>query len=133
MTRTLQPCGTYAAYRRHLRHQEPPDDACRAAGTAGRAKYKRPPHPRQPGEARCGTLAGWSRHQNRGETPCPACCTRKAEYDKRRREAPQHARTARLNARAQGKALGELARRHHDEYRALYAEHKAKLLAEATD
>ena len=29
--RILQPCGTYAAYRRHLRHKETPCDACRDA------------------------------------------------------------------------------------------------------
>lgn len=27
----LKPCGTYAAYRRHLRNDEPVDDACAAA------------------------------------------------------------------------------------------------------
>lgn len=29
--RVLQPCGTLAAYRRHVRHHEPVDDACRQA------------------------------------------------------------------------------------------------------
>lgn len=31
MARELKPCGTPAAYRRHLRRNEPVDDACRAA------------------------------------------------------------------------------------------------------
>lgn len=31
--RELQPCGTEAAYARHLRHDEPVDDACREAAT----------------------------------------------------------------------------------------------------
>ena len=31
MARTLQPCGTFAAYRRHLRAKETPCDACRQA------------------------------------------------------------------------------------------------------
>jgi hypothetical protein len=32
--RAPQPCGTYAAYRRHQRHGEPIDDACREAYNA---------------------------------------------------------------------------------------------------
>jgi len=32
--RELRPCGTWAAYRRHLRRCEPIDDACRKAATA---------------------------------------------------------------------------------------------------
>jgi len=31
MPRPKAPCGTYSAYKRHLRAQEPVDDACRAA------------------------------------------------------------------------------------------------------
>lgn len=33
MTRSLKPCGTTAAYRRHLRNGEPACDACKAANT----------------------------------------------------------------------------------------------------
>jgi hypothetical protein len=29
-----QPCGTVAAYKRHLRHREPPCDPCREANAA---------------------------------------------------------------------------------------------------
>ncbi len=32
--RELRPCGTWAAYRRHLRRCEPVDDACRKAAVA---------------------------------------------------------------------------------------------------
>jgi hypothetical protein len=32
--RNLAPCGTWAAYRRHLRRYEPVDDACRKAASA---------------------------------------------------------------------------------------------------
>ena len=32
--RELKPCGTWAAYRRHLRRCEPVDDACRKAASA---------------------------------------------------------------------------------------------------
>ena len=34
MTRVLKPCGTPAAYARHLRHYEVPCEACTAANTA---------------------------------------------------------------------------------------------------
>jgi hypothetical protein len=36
-----QPCGTTAAYRRHLRNGEVPCDACRAANTAKHAELRR--------------------------------------------------------------------------------------------
>jgi hypothetical protein len=34
--RNLRPCGTDAAWRRHHRHDEPKDDACRQAHNAAR-------------------------------------------------------------------------------------------------
>lgn len=34
MKRPLAPCGTWAAYRRHLRRYQTPCDACRKAATA---------------------------------------------------------------------------------------------------
>lgn len=34
MKRPLAPCGTWAAYRRHLRRYEPVDDTCRKAASA---------------------------------------------------------------------------------------------------
>lgn len=45
MTRELQPCGTPAAYQRHLRRREDPCDACKAANRkrsseAAREAYK---------------------------------------------------------------------------------------------
>lgn len=43
MGRPKAPCGTDAAYRRHLRNGEPVDDACRKAHTmAGRAHRRSP-------------------------------------------------------------------------------------------
>jgi len=39
MARQLQPCGTPAAYRRHLRHGEQPCDACRDAMRAYQKKW----------------------------------------------------------------------------------------------
>jgi hypothetical protein len=41
MSRPKAPCGTDAAYRRHLKHEEPVDEACRDAHTAaGRESRK---------------------------------------------------------------------------------------------
>jgi hypothetical protein len=34
MKRPVRPCGSYAAYRRHIAHREVPCDACRAAALA---------------------------------------------------------------------------------------------------
>jgi len=40
MTRELKPCGTEAAYKRHIRHGETPDEACyRAAARDRRLRY----------------------------------------------------------------------------------------------
>lgn len=36
----LKPCGTYAAYMRHLRHGETPDAECRAAATAYKRQFR---------------------------------------------------------------------------------------------
>jgi hypothetical protein len=35
-----QPCGTRAAYRRHLKNGEKPDEACRAANAAHVASHR---------------------------------------------------------------------------------------------
>ena len=40
MTRNLRPCGTTAAYRRHLRNGEQPCEACRSANAAARRDQK---------------------------------------------------------------------------------------------
>ncbi|WP_326721933.1 WhiB family transcriptional regulator [Streptomyces sp. NBC_00243] len=37
----IAPCGTRAAYQRHVRKGEPPDDACRAANARGASIYRR--------------------------------------------------------------------------------------------
>jgi hypothetical protein len=70
----LKPCGTPAAYRRHLRHREEPCDACRQAEldrgeAARRAQGALPKQSLQP----CGTPAAYARHRAHGETPCPPC------------------------------------------------------------
>lgn len=40
MSRTLSPCGTEAAYRRHLRHGEEPCDDCKRAAALARGRRK---------------------------------------------------------------------------------------------
>lgn len=69
----LAPCGTVAAYRRHLRHGEEPCAECRAANTAAvRAFRSRTPvAPRE--LLPCGTEAAWRRHYRRRERACPEC------------------------------------------------------------
>ncbi|MDR1266595.1 MAG: hypothetical protein LBK42_13820 [Propionibacteriaceae bacterium] len=51
MERRLRPCGTQAAYRRHLRHGEKPCGACLAANTIASRRTRsddRPPAPLTP-------------------------------------------------------------------------------------
>lgn len=43
MARPKAPCGTDAAYRRHLRNEEPVDDACREAHAAAQRSARRSP------------------------------------------------------------------------------------------
>ncbi len=81
-------------------------------------------------DERHGTAAGARRHSTAGEPPCDACRAAKAEYDKNWRSAPEKTRRNRLHASAQAKASSELRRAHLDEYRALYLQAKAALIAE---
>lgn len=67
MTRELKPCGTPAAYRRHLRHGEYPCEACREAELERNRKHG----PFRP--AVCGTPSGYNRHLKRREQACDAC------------------------------------------------------------
>ena len=78
----LRPCGTAAAYRRHISRGEEPCGACREAKREdSRTSYKRrnqagwEPRKLQP----CGTYAGFRRHYRRGEEPCAPCREAKKE------------------------------------------------------
>jgi hypothetical protein len=82
---------------------------------------------------RCGTPSGFRRHQKAGEKPCEACTAAKSEADKRWRAAPRVTQRNRASARAQHLALRDLSRLHHDEYSALYQQHKAALFAQLED
>lgn len=85
----LQPCGTPAAYGRHLRKRETPCDDCREARRVARAEARRAnPQPAKPRELRpCGTSAAYDRHIRAGETPCEPCleAAREASREARRR------------------------------------------------
>lgn len=71
--RELKPCGTPAAYRRHIKRGEEPCEPCRAANTqrkkagavTGRTGRRKP--------IAHGTRAGYRQHRYRGEEACPAC------------------------------------------------------------
>lgn len=83
MARDLLPCGTYAAYTRHLYHHEDPCDLCREAAAARRREQRRanprPPKPRAALKP-CGTYAAYARHVMHGETPCEDCRQAHREY-----------------------------------------------------
>ena len=70
MSRELQPCGTYAAYRRHLSHGEYPCQPCTEAAAAHQRKV-RGTKPRV--LAPCGTVGAYHRHIRSNETPCDDC------------------------------------------------------------
>lgn len=67
-----KPCGTLAAYARHLRHREIPCDDCTQANReAKRTKGVPTPERRKP--IKHGTRAGYRQHRYRGETACADC------------------------------------------------------------
>lgn len=68
MSRSLKPCGTPAAYRRHLRWGQEPCESCLEA-EATRTRGGRPKPRLKP----CGTRAAYTRHVKAGEVPCEAC------------------------------------------------------------
>lgn len=69
----LRPCGTPAAYRRHLYNGEQPCPECHTAWTEHHRKRNRArgtkPKQLQP----CGTYAAYQRHKKRGEPQCLPC------------------------------------------------------------
>ena len=72
MSREVKPCGTTAAYQRHLRSGEEPCRECREAARRadrGRKRNRTQPRELQP----CGTRAAYQRHIRAGEEPCEAC------------------------------------------------------------
>ncbi|MFC9085315.1 hypothetical protein [Nocardiopsis dassonvillei] len=73
-SRQLKPCGTFAAYLRHLRHREVPCETCREAVRVAAAEQRRRAGVPERGPLRpCGTPAAYSRHYAHGEKPCETC------------------------------------------------------------
>ncbi len=82
----LQPCGTEAAYCRHIRAKEPIDEACRVAhNTYSSTRLQRKDAQEL---APCGTPAAARRHKRRGE-PLDYACRVAESY----REAVRRARS----------------------------------------
>lgn len=79
---------------------------------------------------RHGTISGHRKHCVEGTEPCEICRQAKAAYDYRWRNADERTKRNRLAAKAQQQANSELARRHYEEYRAIYDELYEELLAE---
>ena len=108
MSRELKPCGTVAAYQRHVRLVAPDDEACREA----MRDYQRV---RRTGTAEprelepCGTLGAYQRHIYRREAPCEPC--KKAKRDYVNADPKTRAR-----ARARSRALNLLAGLHYAEF-----------------
>lgn len=86
-SRRLHPCGTNAAYLRHIRHHEKPCAQCLDARRIHR-RNTRKENPRT--LTPCGTRSAYSRHRKRGEKACPACLAAQAEYSRKRRAKKGH-------------------------------------------
>jgi hypothetical protein len=82
MPQQLRPCGTTAAYRRHLYAGETPCEKCVAAyrqeARELMAKRRNSPGPKPLHP--CGTLGAHERHRRRGEDPCEPCRQARAAY-----------------------------------------------------
>ena len=81
MPRELQPCGTLAAYRRHVRAEEIPCTPCLEAKREANRRYEasRSPRPSRPRALKpCGTRAAYARHLRNGEKACDACLAAEA-------------------------------------------------------
>ena len=123
----LQPCGTVAAYRRHLYYRETPCDDCRAANRA----YRRGLPAKgaaSPGRvsAECGTYSGYQRHRRRKEPACSPCKEAKAKYQARWRSDPEQKADQYRRQYARERALARLANTYADEYRRNYEEELAR-------
>ncbi|WP_145789597.1 hypothetical protein [Kitasatospora atroaurantiaca] len=84
--RKLATHGTPAAYLRHLRHNDPPCEACKAANAEDKRTKKQTskPMPSRRTEIPHGTLAGYRRHLYRKETACEACRAASADAQRAR-------------------------------------------------
>ncbi|MEU2799021.1 WhiB family transcriptional regulator [Streptomyces sp. NPDC007117] len=77
-------CGTRAAYARHLRKNEPVDDACRQVNAEYVEQLRAESHHRQTAAA-CGTRGGYQKHRRNGEAACDPCRAANSAADRRLR------------------------------------------------
>lgn len=75
--RELQPCGTDAAYRRHVAAGEIACVACVEAHNKKAKTYRKPKRVLKG----CGTNAGWAVHRRAKEEPCDPCRIAHNEYN----------------------------------------------------
>lgn len=85
---TLKPCGTDAAYKRHIRRRETACDPCKDAHAAQLAKDRGGNHTgkRRRTTPECGTYSGAVQHRKKGEPVDFACRRAESEYNKARYE-----------------------------------------------
>lgn len=76
--RNLQPCGTVAAFQRHVRRREIPCESCRQAKNESQHRHRQELEP-------CGTYGAWRRHIRRREQPCRACRDERNRIQRQRR------------------------------------------------
>lgn len=84
MARRLQPCGTVAAYRRHLRHGEVPCRSCCDALALAQRERRGAPVRGRYGVNGCGTNTGYHAHRRRGEAACRPCLDAMNAYQRGR-------------------------------------------------
>jgi len=81
--RELKPCGTEAAYKRHLFYREIPCDECVTAHREYLRKWRRAnPDKRRRTLQPCGTLSAHARHKRRKEPIDDACQKARREYQR---------------------------------------------------
>ena len=78
-------CGTEAAYQRHLRRGQEPDQACRDAHAAHHRQPCTPDASRRQPIAH-GTLKGYKQHRYRQEAACEPCLAAARDYQRDRTE-----------------------------------------------
>lgn len=86
----LLPCGTNAAYGRHLHKGEKPCPECTQAHADYTAERRNtPPENRNRPEAKCGTPSGATRHWRNKEAACEPCAESRREYERQRKAKKQ--------------------------------------------
>lgn len=95
MARQLKPCGTPAAYIRHLRHGERPCFECSEANRRRGEQQRRAVGKLVKNRPACGTETGWYAHRWRKQIPCEACRLAFNAARTRRRHAARVGQVAR--------------------------------------